>query len=214
MNLSKAVQIKIDSLRAAVSLADSAEAKKQAAEIAEALSKGKSVALDAKDILELLVPDLSATEKAMDFVAQKQSFYLGLPASYFKGAGQSSSLSDTGKADSKAVERGLRPYFYSVVKPIADVLFEVKTSFKSDDFEMISTGLEMLKTFEITSDELLAQDNKRKMINKVFGFPENTKGDAPEKIVTPPALPPGQGNAEGGQSAPRGTPPPNPPPTR
>ncbi len=192
MNLSKAVQIKISQLRASTGVSDKADALKQAEAIAAALKDGKAIAIDANDIIEMLVPDLTSTETSMDFIAQKQSLYLGLPSSYFKGSSNSSKLSDTGKADSKSVERGLRPYFYSIVKPVADYLFGVKTSFKSEDYDLLTTANETLKTFEVTSDEYVSGDNKRKVLNKLFGFPENTKGDEPEKIVTPPALPPGQ----------------------
>ncbi len=194
MNLSKAVQIKISDLRSSVGAADSSVAKNQALSVAEGLKCGKDVLLDAKDLIETAKPDLTATQSSMEFIAQKQSFYLGLPASYITGE-QEGGLGDSGKSDAKAVERGLKNYYFSVVKPVATALFEAKTTFKSDDFENIDTAINALKSFELTSDELMHVDNKRRIINKLFGLPPETKGGPaepepePENKLTPSIVP-------------------------
>lgn len=192
MNLSKAIQMKFKDLRASTGLNDSADVSKQAVELAQHLSKGRDIALDAGDSIDTAKPDLTATKSSMEFIANKQSFYLGLPASYIVGLQSTSSMSDTGKADSKAVERGLRAYYFSIVKPVLEALFDAKTTFKSEDFEMLTTATETLTTFEATSDELISQDNKRKLLNKLFGLPANAKGDKPEVIEPPAAIIPGQ----------------------
>lgn len=184
MNLSKAIQLKISDLRGSVSLSDSSKASAQALTISKGLGLGKDVLLDAKDILETAKPDLTATNSSMEFIAGKQSFYLGLPISWITGE-TTSGLSDSGKADSKAVDRGLKPYYFSIIKPVFDALFGVKTSYKSDDFDMINTANETLKTFELTENIFISEDNKRKIINKLFGLPVNEKGDAPKKIEAP-----------------------------
>ena len=42
------------------------------------------------------------------------------------------------------------------MKPVIEAIFEVRVTFESEDFEQISGALEALKTFELTSGELLA----------------------------------------------------------
>ena len=202
MNLAKALQVKINELRSSVGAADADVAKAQAKRIAEALSKGQDVYLDAKDILELLKPDLSATTSALDMINQKRSFYLGLPASYVTGA-LNKGLGDSGDADARAVERGLKPYYFSIVKPVLEAVFGVsKLTFRSEDFQQLSTALEALKTFDITSDEHLSAENKTVVINKLFGLDPDTEGD--EVVQTDPNAVPGADPAGGPEKVPPG----------
>jgi len=179
-NISKAVLLKISDLRASVSLSDSAKAEAQGKKMAQGLADGKDLVMDAKDIVESLSPDLTATNSTLELISKKHSFYLGLPASYFSGQGQSTSLSDTGKADSKAVERGLKPYYFSIAKPVIEGIFKVKTTFKSEDSEALSTALSALEVMDRTSNEFLGKENKTLVINKVFGLDENERGDEGE----------------------------------
>lgn len=195
MNISKAVQLKFTDMRASTSLADKAQVQAQALALAEGLRDGKDVAIDAKDIIETAKPDLTATNSAEDFINQKLSKYTGMPAAWITGKSKGSSLGDTGQSDAKAVERGLKPYYFSIVKPVVDQLFDIKSTFESEDFDQLTSSLEALKTFDITSDENLSKENKTKVINRLFGLPENTKGDKPEKVeppvvVVPPGAPP------------------------
>jgi hypothetical protein len=185
MNLSKAIQIKISELRSSTSLKDKQTAKSQAKTMATALKEGRDIVLDAKDFVETSTPDLTATQAAMDFIASKQSFYLGLPASWITGD-LKGGIGDTGKSDQKAVERGLRGYFFSIVKPVVEALFGSTVTYKSEDFQMIDTALNLLKTFEVTSDELLSQENKNLLVNKAFGLPADAKGDPPDENVIDP----------------------------
>ena len=195
--LSNAIQLKFNDLRASNGLNDSSDTKSQALAMAQGLANGKDIMADAKDIIETATPDLTATNSSIELIALKQSFYLGLPASWITGL-QKGGLGDSGKADSKAVERGLKPYYFSIIKPVVDALFDVKTSFKSDDSEMIGTANETLKTFELTGDELISHENKLKIINKLFGLPEDAEGDPAPKPAP--------------QSVPPNVPAPNPPP--
>lgn len=178
MNLSKALQIKINELRSSTGLSDSADVKAQAVEIAKALAAGTDIYIDAKDILELLKPDLTATNSAMELIAQKRSFYLGLPLSWVTGQG-SEGLGDKSKGDAKKVEQGLRGYYFSIIKPVVDGIFGKDTEFESDDFDQISSSMEVMKTFSITDDELVSMDNKRKILNRMLSLPEDAKGDPP-----------------------------------
>ncbi len=143
--------------------------------------------LDAKDLIETAKPDLSSTNSAMEFIAQKQSFYLGMPCSYITGEA-SKGLGDSGKGDAKAVERGLKNYFFSVVKPVIEAVFSVKATFKSDDFDQMDTALNVLKTFEITDEQYLSQENKQLIVNKMFGLDDDEEGDGePEVALVPVA---------------------------
>ena len=186
-NVSKALQIKINDLRASTAVIDSEQIKTQAKLMAEGLKKGNDIISDAKDLIESADPKLDATSAMIDFIAQKQSFYLGLPASYLTGLPATSTLSDTGKADTKATERGLKNYYFSIAKPVIEGIFGGKTSYKSEDTDGISTALETLKTMDITSDEYLSKDNKTLIVNKSFGLDENEKGDEPDPEIDPEA---------------------------
>lgn len=199
-NISKALQMKFKGMRGNISVSDSDNPKNQATALAKGLGSGKDIAIDGDDSVETAKPDLTASQSMLELVAQKRSFYLGLPASYILGE-QTKGLSDTGKADAKAVERGLRAYFFSIVKPVAEGIFGGKVTFKSNDFEMLDSALEVLKTFDITSNDHLSSENKTEVVNKVFGLPKESKGDKPEKTETPPAADP---------AAPPAQPPPKP----
>lgn len=198
MNLSKALQIKISELRSSTGLNDSADVKAQAIEIARALSQGYDIYIDAKDILELLKPDLTATTEAMNLIAQKRSFYLGLPASYITGVA-SKGMGDTGAGDNKKVEQGLRGYYFSIIKPTTEGIFDIKTTFKSEDYDQIMSSMEVMKTFAVTDNEMVSLENKTGILNKLLGLPADAKGDPPEKVdpnaidpVTGQPVPPGQ----------------------
>ncbi len=189
MNLSKAIQMKLNGLRSDVSMKDSAGIIVESKKIAEGLGNGQDVLLDAKDSIEQTNPDLTATTASMEFISEQLSFYLGLPSSYVTGE-QHKGMGDSGNADMKAVERGLRGYYFSVVKPIVETIFGgIKTTFKSDDTVQISSSLDVLKIMEITSDELISHDNKQLIINKCFGLPESEKGDPPEPQPTVEPVP-------------------------
>lgn len=194
--LSTAIQLKFKELRSSTGLGDSAEPAAQAVAIAKALAAGKDVAMDGEDSVESATPDLTSTKERLILLANKRSEYLGLPASYFSGI-LTGGLGDSGSGDAKAVDRGLRPYFFSIIKPVVDGIFTIKSTFKENDGDNISTALEVLKTMDVTSDEYMNPENKTKVVNKAFGLDPNAKGVKP-KPVPAPVVPP--------------TPAPNPPP--
>lgn len=192
MNLSKAMQLKFSDLRKSVGAFDKDKVVEQAKAIALHLSNGRDVALDALDKIETTNPDLTAAKTSIDFIAQKMSLYIGMPASYITGL-TTSTMSDTGEADAKAVERGLKNYFHSIIKPVCQALFDIKSlSFKSEDFYGLNTALEVAKTFDLVSEEYLSNENKTLIINKAFGLPSESKGD---KVIAPPN--PGLNNEQG-----------------
>lgn len=168
VNLSKAVQYKINDLRASVSLIDMDIAKTQAGNVATALSKGKDVMLDAKDSIESHKPDLDAAKSAIEFLDSKRCFYLGLPRTYVNGE-QSGGLGDSGEGDAKAVERGLKNYFVSIIRPVCNALFNVKLVFKSSDMAQVELGLEALKTFALLTDQgLMDQKTQKQIVERLF----------------------------------------------
>ena len=188
--LSTAIQLKMNDLRASVGAIDSEPVIAQALAIAEALKCGKDVLIDGKDTIETAKPDLTATNSMNELIAQKRSFYLGLPAAWITGLANKG-MGDSGDAEMKAVERGLKPYFKSIIKPVFDRLFDMTAEYESEDTAVLSVNLEMLKVFDITSDDYLSKESKLKMTNKYFKLPDGTKGDPPAKVVpavTPPAL--------------------------
>ena len=194
MNLSKALQIKIKELRSSTGFTDSADIKAQAVEIAKALASGLDIYIDADDVLELLKPDLTATTSAMDLIAQKRSFYLGLPASYITGE-SSKGIGDQGVGDAKKVEQGLKGYFFSIIKPVTKAIFNKSISFTTDDFDLIKSSMDVYKTFTLTDEEYVSKINKQKILNRMMGLPANAKGDpVPETPpVDPNAQPPKPG---------------------
>jgi hypothetical protein len=176
MNLSKAIQYKINDLRSSTGLNDSTIVKAQAVTIAKSLSNGKDVMLDAKDIIETATPDLNSTDAAIKFLNQKRSFYLGLPASYISGE-LMSGLGDSGEGDTKAIERGLKNYFFSIIKPVLESIFNKPITYKSQDFRQISQGLEALKTFALIDDQFLDSESKTNIINQLFDIDTDSGSD-------------------------------------
>lgn len=213
LNLSKAIQFKIDTLRATVSLVDADKAKLQASVIAKALAAGRDVYMDAKDIIETAKPDTSAAEKAMTFLDNKRAYILGLPLSYIAGE-QTGGMNATGEIDAKAVERGLKQYFVSIIQPVVKALWNKDVEFKSDDFRLIASALEALKTFELASEDLISMEAKRGIIQQMFGLDAEkekkaleaeaaqAKKDAQNAPKQVPPAPNGQPNGAQPQPAP------------
>jgi hypothetical protein len=188
MNLSKAVQLKMNDLRGSVSLADAADVKSQAVTLATALAAGKDILLDAKDTIETSVPDLTATKESVSFLAKKLSFYLNMPASYLTGE-QTSGIGSTGENDMRAVERGLKAYYFSVVKPVLEALFpETKLNYKSQDTRQIEGSMEVIKTFALIDDTLISAENKRAIVNRLLDLPEDAEGDPAPRPAPIPAI--------------------------
>lgn len=168
LNIAKAVQIKINDLRSSTALADSGVAIAQAQSIAKALRNGNDVLIDKNDDIATANPDTSTTEKAIGFLDAKRAFILDLPIAYVTGE-QTGGIGSSGENDMRAVERGLKQYFVSIIQPVLKALFGVETEFKSQDFRQMTTALEVLKAFELSSDtELMSMEAKQEIIARVF----------------------------------------------
>ncbi len=170
-NLSKAIQFKMKELRGSVSLTDSAVAIQQAKSVANALRNGREVLLDKEDEVFTNSPDIYSIKESITFLDSKKCFYYGLPLSYINGE-QTGGIGSTGEGDARAVERGLKQYFISILKPVLEAVFSVQVTYKSSDYRQIGPALEAVKTFELISDELLSQENKKLIVSKLFDVQE------------------------------------------
>lgn len=180
VNLSKAVQIKMDQMRASVAFSDADVAIQQAKEIAVSLRAGRDVLLDSKDSIDTAKTDMSPIDSAVTFLNTKRSFYLGLPVSYVSGV-QTGGIGSTGEGDNRAIERGLKYFYESIVKPVLLALFGLKTEYRSSDFREISSALETLTTFETISDSSLSRESKDKIIAMMFGLDPKEEQNAKAK---------------------------------
>jgi hypothetical protein len=171
MNLSKAIQFKMNDLRASTGLTDSAQVSAQAKDIATGLANGKDCLLDGKDSIETATPDLESVERVMQFLNEKRSFYLGMPASYVTGQA-AKGLGDSGEGDAKAVERGLKNYYFSILKPVLEAIFGEATSFKSHDFRLVTSAMEALRTFELIGEEMISAEDKKLIVRKLLDLPD------------------------------------------
>ena len=199
MNLSKAIQIRISDLRGSVGLNDAAEVRAQAVAMAKGLGAGKDILMDAKDIVQTVTPDLTAVKEAIAFLDTKRAFYLGLPAAYVTGE-QTGGLGGTGEVDTKAVERGLKSYYFSIVKPVLEALFDgVTLTYKSQDFRQIGQALEAMKAFELVGEEYVSFENKKKILEGLLDI-DPDDNETTERVDEPAApaaavVPPPTGNA-------------------
>lgn len=169
VNLAKAIQIKMHQLRGSVALADASVAIAQAKAMAQALGAGSDIFLDGEDSIVTATPNIEPTEKAISFLDSKRAFYLDLPISYISGT-QTPGIGSTGEADMRAVERGLKQYFFSIIHPVLFALFGVDTTFESQDFRQISTALETLKAFDLVSEDNLSRESKQSIVAQMFGL--------------------------------------------
>lgn len=185
MNLSKAIQIKAKDLRKSVASSDAELAIAQAKQIASGLAAGLDVLLDGDDTIETAKPDLTAAEASGNFNARKMSLYLGLPASWISGD-SSKGMSDTGDGDARKTEAGLKNYYFSVIMPVVDTLFGISTSFRSEDFDDMTSALGLLKDFELTSEQFISAENKQKIVNRKFKLDPSAKGDPVKETEPPP----------------------------
>lgn len=169
VNLASALQFKMKDMRGSTALTDKASVEAQALAIATALSKGKNVSMDKEDEIVTADLNLDPIKGAIMFLNQKRAFYLGMPASYINGE-LAGGLADSGQADTKAVERGLKNYFFSIIKPVMKSIFGVDVTYKSQDFQMIDKALSALQTFSLVDEELISADDKKRVIDQLFDF--------------------------------------------
>lgn len=177
VNLAKAVQLKFAELRATVGLSDSNKALDQARQIASALRNGKDIAIDAKDVITTSTPDIEPTREAIAFLDAKRAFHLSLPLAYISGL-QTGGIGASGDADARAIDRGLRPYSLSILQPVYEEVFGVKTvEYRPEDQREIEAGLEVIKGLELVSDDLLSRETKRLLVARSFDVDPEAEAD-------------------------------------
>ncbi len=167
LNLSSAIQFKMSEMRSSVGVNDKATVIADAKLIAKGLSCGSDIVIDKEDEIMTATPQIDPVKQAISFLDAKRSFYLGLPISYITGE-QTAGIGSTGEADTKAVERGLKQYYVSIIKPVLSSVFGIDTTFKSEDFRLVASALEALKTFELVGTDILSQEDKTLIVKKLF----------------------------------------------
>ncbi len=182
LNLASAIQFKMSKMRESVGAIDATQIIAQTKTLARALACGKDIVLDSEDMIETAKIDMEPTAKAIAFLDAKRAFYLDLPLSYINGE-QTAGIGSTGEADTKAVERGLKHYWISILHPALLAIFGIDTEFKSQDFRQITSALEALKTFELTGEDMISLDNKRLITSKLFDVEDDIEGEREPQFV-------------------------------
>lgn len=183
-SVAQSLQFKMKNLRGTVATNDREAVKAQVKSMAESLAAGKDIYLDSEDTITNASPSVEPINEGLALVQGKKCFYLGMPLSYVNGE-ITKGISDTGEGDSKAVERGLKSYYYSIIKPVVEAMFEIKTSFNTHDFRMVEAANEVLKTFELVGEEYISSENKLLIVNKLFGVESKLGTPAPTPAATP-----------------------------
>lgn len=161
VKISNSVLVKIAKLRELVAKEDAEEVIKQAKEINDAIKKGNSIIADKDDTMERLEINSQATKDALDVAFSLVSGLIKMPLSFVNGE-LTTGLTQTGDSDNLAIERGLKNYYYTILKPCTEKLFETKTRFSSDNTAKLKTLIGILPQLELST--LLTDDEKRAII--------------------------------------------------
>ena len=161
VKISNSVLVKIAKLRELVAKEDAEEVIKQAKEINDAIKKGNSIIADKDDTMERLEINSQATKDALDVVFSLISGLIKMPLSFVNGE-LTTGLTQTGDSDNLAIERGLKNYYYTILKPCTEKLFETKTRFTSDNTAKLKTLIGILPQLELST--LLTDEEKRAII--------------------------------------------------
>jgi hypothetical protein len=163
----------------------------QARRIVNALLSGEPALLDAKDVLELITPDVGPIKEVGEDIDSDISLVLGLPISWVTGK-QSKGLGDSGDADARSIDRGLEPYFWESIHPAFSLLFGTKLTLQQESNLDIATGIEAAKTFDLIGDDMIDIENKREILCNLFDVKNTLKGkpaDKPPAPIAPMARP-------------------------
>ena len=105
----------------------------------------------------------------------------------------------------RQIERGLKQYFVTIVRPALKALFGVDVTFKSQDFRSLSSALEALRTFDMVSDSFLPNEMKIKIVAQLFDLDEEEltkaiEAEAKDNAKNAPTTTP-PSNSQGTQTA-------------
>jgi len=176
LNLSKALQYKMSKMRDSVGLVDSSVVIDQAKTMALSLGCGRDIMMDGEDDIVTATVDMEPTEKSIRFLDSKRAFLLDLPLSYINGE-QTPGIGSTGEADAKAVDRGLFQPWTSIIKPTIKSLWAADVKFKSQDFRLITVGLEAVRTLDLVSNNLITIEAKRAVASQLLNVPNDMEGE-------------------------------------
>lgn len=161
VKISNSVLVKIAKLRELVAKEDAEEVIKQAKEINDAIKRGNSIVADKDDTMERLEINSQATKDALDVAFSLVSGLIKMPLSFVNGE-LTTGLTQTGDSDNLAIERGLKNYYYTILKPCTEKLFDTKIRFTSDNTAKLKTLIGILPQLELST--LLTDDEKRAII--------------------------------------------------
>lgn len=165
LGLAKALQVKIADLRKTVATSSSEDAVAQAKSIVEALKDGKSVGIDAGDSIVTTELQTTPIVDGLKLVYGCLASLLGVSTSFICGE-LTSGMAVTGEADVNANEDGIKDFFNSVFKPIHDKLFDIKLTFKTDNWRKIKEFSSIIPYIE--SSMYLDEAKKKELINSIF----------------------------------------------
>ena len=165
LGLTKALQIKIADLRKTIATSSSEDAVSQAKAIAEALKNGKSVGIDAGDSIVTTELQTTPIVDGLKLVYGCLASLLGVSTSFICGE-LTSGMAVTGEADVNANEDGIKDFFNSVFKPIHDKLFDIKLTFKTDNWRKIKEFSSVIPYIE--SSLFITEEQKKKFFDFIF----------------------------------------------
>lgn len=164
VKISNAVLVKIARLRELVAKEDADDVVKQAKEINDAIKSGNSIIADKDDTMERLEIKSQSTKEALDVVFSLISGLVKMPLSFVNGE-LTTGLTQTGDSDNLAIERGLKNYYYTILKPCSEKLFDAKSSFVSDNTARLKTLIGILPQLELS--EILTDEEKRLIVENL-----------------------------------------------
>lgn len=165
LGLTKALQIKLADLRKTIATSSSEDAVSQAKAIAEALKNGKSVGIDAGDSIVTTELQTTPIVDGLKLVYGCLASLLGVSTSFICGE-LTSGMAVTGEADVNANEDGIKDFFNSVFKPIHDKLFDIKLTFKTDNWRKIKEFSSVIPYIE--SSLFITEEQKKKFFDFIF----------------------------------------------
>lgn len=169
VGLAQALQVKINRMRETISTSNADDPMKQAKNIVDALKGGKSVAIDAGDVIQTTDLQTQAVKDALLMVYGMLASDLGVSLSFVCGE-LTSGLSVSGEANANFDESGIRDFFITVFKPIVDKLFGVSLRFKTDNWRKVREYAQILPYIE--SSALLTDAQKEQLAVELMGVGE------------------------------------------
>lgn len=169
VGLAQALQVKINRMRETISTSNADDPMKQAKNIVDALKGGKSVAIDAGDVIQTTDLQTQAVKDALLMVYGMLASDLGVSLSFVCGE-LTSGLSVSGEANANFDESGIRDFFITVFKPIVEKLFGVSLRFKTDNWRKVREYAQILPYIE--SSALLSDEQKEQLAVELMGVGE------------------------------------------